>query len=46
VHAAALNFRDLMVALDALPLLSFEQSALGRTVGMECAGQVSSLNVP
>jgi thioester reductase-like protein len=40
VKAAALNFRDIMVGLGRLPLLSYEASALGRTVGMECAGVV------
>lgn len=40
VKASALNFRDIMVGLGRLPLLSYEASALGRTVGMECAGVV------
>ena len=40
VKGAALNFRDIMVGLGRLPLLSYERSALGRTVGIECAGQV------
>lgn len=38
VAAAALNFRDVMVTLGLLPALSYERSALGRTVGMEASG--------
>ena len=40
VSAAALNFRDVMVALGLLPSSSFERSALGRTVGLEASGVV------
>jgi len=40
VAAAALNFRDVMVTLGLLPALSYERSALGRTVGMEASGTV------
>ena len=40
VAAAALNFRDLMVTLDLLPMQSFESSLLGREVGMEASGIV------
>ena len=40
VAAAALNFRDVMVTLGLLPTLSYERSALGRTVGMEASGIV------
>ncbi len=40
VVAAALNFRDVMVTLGLLPALSYERSALGRTVGMEASGIV------
>ncbi len=40
VTAAALNFRDVMVTLGLLPALSYERSALGRTVGMEASGIV------
>ncbi len=40
VSAAALNFRDIMVALGKLPLLSFERSALGHEVGMEASGTI------
>ena len=40
VAAAALNFRDVMVTLGMLPALSYERSALGRTVGMEASGVV------
>lgn len=42
VAAVALNFRDLMVTLGMLPLLSFERSALGRQVGIEASGIVRS----
>ena len=40
VVAAALNFRDLMVTLDLLPMQSYESSLLGREVGMEASGIV------
>jgi thioester reductase-like protein len=41
VAATALNFRDVMVALDMLPLSSYERSALGRQIGFEGAGTVT-----
>jgi len=40
VAAVALNFRDVMVTMDLLPLASYERSALGREVGMEGSGTV------
>ncbi len=40
VAAAGLNFRDVMVTLGLLPSLSYERSALGRTVGVEASGIV------
>ena len=40
VAAAALNFRDVMVALTMLPAAAFEQSALGNEVGIEGSGVV------
>ena len=40
VAAAALNFRDVMVTLALLPALSYERSALGRSVGIEASGVV------
>ena len=40
VAAAALNFRDVMVTLGLLPALSYERSALGRSVGIEASGVV------
>jgi len=40
VRVVALNFRDVMVALDRLPPLSYERSALGREVGVEATGIV------
>jgi thioester reductase-like protein len=40
VAAAALNFRDVMVTLDLLPLASYERSALGRKVGIEASGTI------
>ncbi|MBE7171675.1 MAG: SDR family NAD(P)-dependent oxidoreductase [Williamsia sp.] len=43
VKAAALNFRDVMVALGRLPLLSYERSALGHEVGMEASGVVKRI---
>ena len=40
VAATALNFRDIMVTLDMLPMASYERSALGREVGIEASGTV------
>ncbi len=40
VAAASLNFRDIMVALDALPEHSVISGRAGRTLGIECAGTV------
>ncbi len=40
VAAAALNFRDVMVALNMLPAAAFEHSALGNEVGIEGSGIV------
>jgi len=40
IHTAALNFRDVMVALDMLPPLAYERSMLGHAVGMEASGVV------
>ena len=37
------NFRDIMVALGRLPLLSYERSALGHEVGMEASGKIRSV---
>ena len=43
VHAAALNFRDVMVTLGLLPALAYEKSGIGRDVGMEASGVVRSV---
>jgi thioester reductase-like protein len=43
VQGAALNFRDIMVALGRLPLQSYERSALGQNLGMECSGIVTKV---
>jgi thioester reductase-like protein len=43
VGAAALNFRDIMVTLDMLPMASYERSALGREVGIEASGTVTRI---
>lgn len=43
VEGAAINFRDIMVALGRLPLQSYERSALGRNLGMECSGVISKV---
>ena len=40
VVAVALNFRDLMVTLDLLPIESYKWSSFGREVGMEASGIV------
>ena len=41
VKGTALNFRDIMVGLGRLPMLSYEASALGRTIGIECCGEIA-----
>jgi len=43
IHAAALNFRDVLIAINMLPELSFEGSYYGRHLGMEAAGLVSAV---
>lgn len=43
IHAAALNFRDVLIAINMLPELSFEGSYYGRHLGMEAAGVVSAV---
>jgi len=41
VDAAALNFRDVMVTLDALDENAVSRGAAGRNLGIECAGVVA-----
>ena len=43
IHAAALNFRDVMIALSLLPEKSYERSYYGRNLGLEAAGVVSAV---
>lgn len=43
VHAASLNFRDVMLTLNALPRYSFEDSFYGSNLGMECSGVVMAV---
>ena len=43
VKGTALNFRDIMVGLGRLPLLSYERSALGRSIGIECYGEIAKI---
>jgi NADPH:quinone reductase-like Zn-dependent oxidoreductase len=43
IHAAALNFRDVLIAINMLPELSFEGSYYGRHMGMEAAGVISAV---
>jgi hypothetical protein len=43
IHAAALNFRDVMIALSLLPEKSYERSYYGRNLGLEAAGIVSAV---
>ena len=38
VHASSLNFRDVMLSLNALPKPSFDGSFYGRNLGMEASG--------
>ncbi len=40
VAAAALNFRDIMVALDALPTESIQSGYMQESLGIECVGTV------
>ena len=40
IHAAALNFRDVMIALSLLPEKSYERSYYGRNLGLEASGVV------
>lgn len=43
IKAAALNFRDVLIAINMLPELSFEGSYYGRHLGMEAAGVVTAV---
>jgi acyl transferase domain-containing protein/NAD(P)-dependent dehydrogenase (short-subunit alcohol dehydrogenase family)/aryl carrier-like protein len=43
VHAAGLNFRDVLWAMGMLPEEAVENGFAGATIGMECAGEVVSL---
>jgi phthiocerol/phenolphthiocerol synthesis type-I polyketide synthase C len=40
VHAAGLNFHDLMLAMGLLPDAAIETGFAGPTLGLECAGEV------
>lgn len=40
VATASLNFRDVMLALDALPDEAVQSGAMHRSLGMECAGRI------
>jgi acyl transferase domain-containing protein/NADPH:quinone reductase-like Zn-dependent oxidoreductase/SAM-dependent methyltransferase/acyl carrier protein len=41
VIAAALNFRDIMLAMGLLPDEAVEGGSFGRALGMECSGRIS-----
>jgi acyl transferase domain-containing protein/NADPH:quinone reductase-like Zn-dependent oxidoreductase/thioester reductase-like protein/acyl carrier protein len=43
IHAAALNFRDVMIALSLLPEKSYERSYYGRNLGLEASGVVTAV---
>jgi acyl transferase domain-containing protein/NADPH:quinone reductase-like Zn-dependent oxidoreductase/thioester reductase-like protein/acyl carrier protein len=43
ICAAALNFRDVMIALSLLPEKSYERSYYGRNLGLEASGVVSAI---
>lgn len=43
VVSASLNFRDVMLTLNALPRSSFEESFYGSNLGMECSGLVTAV---
>lgn len=43
IYAAALNFRDVMIALSLLPEKSYERSYYGRNLGLEAAGVIAKV---
>ena len=43
VYAAALNFRDVMIALSLLPEKSYEASFYGKNLGLEASGVVTAV---
>jgi len=43
VYAAALNFRDVMIALSLLPEKSYETSFYGKKLGLEASGVVTAV---
>jgi len=43
VHAASLNFRDVLISINMLPELSYEGSYFGRHLGMEASGIIRSV---
>ena len=43
VHAAGLNFRDVLWAMGMLPEEAVENGFAGATIGMECAGVVAAI---
>jgi acyl transferase domain-containing protein/acyl carrier protein/protein-L-isoaspartate O-methyltransferase len=43
VHAAALNFKDVMIAMGLLPDEALEGGYTGRALGMECSGRISAI---
>lgn len=43
LHAAALNFRDVLISINMLPELSYEGSYYGRHLGMEASGIVRAV---
>ena len=43
VYAAALNFRDVMIALSLLPEKSYEASFYGKNLGLEASGVVRAV---
>jgi hypothetical protein len=43
IHAAALNFRDVLIATNLLPDRSYEGSYYGRALGMEASGVITAI---
>jgi phthiocerol/phenolphthiocerol synthesis type-I polyketide synthase C len=43
IHAAALNFRDVLISTNLLPDQSYDGSYYGRKLGMEAAGVVTAV---
>ena len=43
VHAAGLNFKDVMITMGLLPDEALEGGYTGKALGMECAGTITAV---